>query len=198
MCDKSNNMCAPSAETLPAATPRCSPRPDRAAMRHPRRPRGEREERGDRPRQAARTRDQGVKERLNKVPVCGKLFFAVFFLFSRRELHARRHRDPGGAGLVPGPAGDDPDAQISLRHGNQQGEQSRKTYLVNKFWSSEQKHIRGKGYIFSTWIVGEKVVGTYVRKVFSSLCSNGRQQQNTTAYLRTRKRATVEKNSIEY
>ncbi len=94
---------------------------------------------------------------------------------------------------MPGPAGDDPDAQISLRHGNQQGEQSGKTYLVNKFCSSEQKHIRGKGYIFSTWIVGEGVVGTYVRKAFSSLCSNGRQQQNTTAYLRTRKRATVGK-----
>ena len=39
----------------------------------------------------------------------------------RRELPADVSGDAGGAGLVPGPAGDHPDPQISVGHGEQQG-----------------------------------------------------------------------------
>ena len=39
----------------------------------------------------------------------------------RGEPCATSHRDPGGAGLVPGPAGDHSDSPQRLRHGLQQG-----------------------------------------------------------------------------
>ena len=45
----------------------------------------------------------------------------VVFAVSRRELPADVSGDAGGAGLVPGPAGDHPDPQISVGHGEQQG-----------------------------------------------------------------------------
>ena len=41
--------------------------------------------------------------------------------FYRWKLHPAVHRDPGGAGLVPGSARNDPDPPLRVRHGKQQG-----------------------------------------------------------------------------
>lgn len=46
-----------------------------------------------------------------------KLSSFFYGLCSRRGVHEDGHRNYGGAGLVSGSAGDDPDASFRLRHG---------------------------------------------------------------------------------
>ena len=49
----------------------------------------------------------------------------------RRPTRPPCDRDPGGAGLVPGPAGDHPDPQVRLGHGIQQGKDRVQISLSN-------------------------------------------------------------------
>ena len=50
-----------------------------------------------------------------------KCLYKMTFLFSRGGDQCQAGRGhPGGAGLVPGPAGESPDTQERLRHGRQQ------------------------------------------------------------------------------
>ena len=56
-----------------------------------------------------------------------------------RHLRADRHGDAGRAGLVPRPAGDDPDPPVRLRHGLQQGKPDDLT--MNDIGWNRHRHI---------------------------------------------------------
>ena len=78
----------------------------------------------------------------------------VVVFYFRWNLPADVTGDAGGAGLVPGPAGDNPDPPVRVRHGQQQGRrrgaalgnQSQKTNKSNiyhlDFMSRENKFVR--------------------------------------------------------